>query len=151
MSEELVWINGVGWGKADPEEAEQPRPEPEFRVFLERATNKIADRIDITDAVMDVYDIAINSMDFGSGFLSTEEVGNLRALGKAIGAEQFDYQHDKCLRCGHNKSSSCHNAPGFRPVVHRSSCCQCPACYCACTGFINSAYSQESVEKEHKQ
>lgn len=77
-------------------ELEPPRSEPDFRVYVQRGL----DMADVTHAVMDVYDIAINSMDFGSGFLSTEEVGNLRALGKAIGAERFDYQYDKCLRCG---------------------------------------------------
>lgn len=75
---------------------EPPRPEPDFRVYVQRETATV----DITHAVMDVYDIAVNSMDFGSGFLSTEEVGNLRTLGAAIGAQRFDYQHDKCLRCG---------------------------------------------------
>lgn len=82
---------------ADSSSDEAPRPEPGFRVYVVRGDESI----DVTHAVMDVYDIAIGSMDFGSGFLSTEEVGNLRALGEAIGAERFDYQHDKCLRCGH--------------------------------------------------
>lgn len=82
-----------------PEYQEPPRPEPDFHVYVDSAHYDAP--IDVTHAVMDVYDIAINSMDFGSGFLSTEEVGNLRTLGKAIGAKHFDYQHDKCLRCGH--------------------------------------------------
>lgn len=77
---------------------EAPRPDPGFRVWVE--CDHYPNRTDVTDAVMDTYDIAVNSMDFGSGFLSTEEVGNLRALGKAIRAERFDYQSDKCLRCG---------------------------------------------------
>lgn len=128
MSEEFVWIKGVGWGKADPEETEPPRPEPGFRVYVERNTEKA----NVTHAVMDVYDIAVNSMDFGSGFLSTEEVGNLRILGEAIGAKRFDYQHDKCLRCGCEKRSSCHHAPGYRPT--------CPPPPCSCTGFISGAY-----------
>jgi hypothetical protein len=81
------------------DELEPPRPKPDdFRVYVQRGS----DSVDVTHAVMDVYDIAVGSMDFGSGFLSTEEVGNLRALGKSIGAESFDYQHDKCLRCGHD-------------------------------------------------
>lgn len=92
------------------DELEPPRPEPDFRVYVQRPGGSLfghtGDRAvsytDVTHAVMDVYDIAVNSMDFGSGFLSTEEVGNLRALGKAIGAQRFDYQHDKCLRCGND-------------------------------------------------
>lgn len=42
-------------------------------------------------ALQDVYDIATNSLDFGSGFLSTEELENLRILGKAIGAPPLHY------------------------------------------------------------
>lgn len=71
----------------------------DFQVFVVRPDQ---DPVDVTDAVMSTYDIAVTSMDFGSGFLDTEEVGKLRELGKAIGAERFDYQHDKCLRCGHD-------------------------------------------------
>ena len=89
------------------EAQEAPREEPGFRIYVERD----GDRTDVTHAVMDVYDIAAGSMDFGSGFLSTEEVGNLRTLGKAIGADHFDYQHDKCLRCGHDYERHYSRAP----------------------------------------
>jgi hypothetical protein len=100
---------------------EPPRPDPGFRVYVQRGP----DIVDVTHAVMDVYDIAINSMDFGSGFLSTEEVGNLRTLGTAIAAERFDYQCDKCLRCGQEYSR--HYGP------ERG----CPATNCA--GFVRPA------------
>jgi hypothetical protein len=100
---------------------EAPRPDPGFRVYVERAS----ERIDVTHAVMDVYDVAVGSMDFGSGFLSTEEVGNLRALGRAIGADWFDYQHDKCLRCGHDCEGHYHQ--GER---------KCHRYDCSCAGFI---------------
>lgn len=105
------------------DELEPPRPTPDFRVIVRHAFRA---EVDVTNAVMDVYDIAINSMDFGSGFLSTEEVGNLRTLGEAIGAERFDYQYDKCLRCGHAKNTGCHFLR-FRGK-------------CRCTGYINAAY-----------
>jgi hypothetical protein len=101
---------------------EPPRVDPEFRVYVERG----AARIDVTHAVMDVYDIAVSSMDFGSGFLSTEEVGYLRSLGEAIGAERFDYQHDRCLRCGHDYER--HN-PAVRCFVKD----------CLCGGFVRPA------------
>lgn len=94
------------------EQPEPPRPEPDFRVYVSRESAIV----DVTHAVMDVYDIAVNSMDFGSGFLSTEEVGNLRALGKAIGAERFDYQHDKCLRCGHDYENHYGLAHSYPPA-----------------------------------
>jgi hypothetical protein len=90
--------SGMPPEEIDEWENEAPRQLPDFRVVVHRSMSK--PDIDVTFAVMDVYDIAVNSMDFGSGFLSTEEVGNLRALGEAIGAQRFDYQHDKCLRCG---------------------------------------------------
>jgi hypothetical protein len=103
--------------------AEAPRADPGFRVYVERD----GQRTDITDAVMDVYDIAVGSMDFGSGFLSTEEVGNLRLLGSAIGAERFDYQHDKCLRCGHDYER------------HYEHCGACHYEQRECSGFIRPA------------
>jgi hypothetical protein len=68
---------------------EPARPEPDFHAVIMRDEMAV---IDVTHAVMDAYDIAVNSLDFGSGFLSTEEVANLRALGKAIGAEPLHYQ-----------------------------------------------------------
>lgn len=81
----------------DDDMTEEPRPEPDFRVYVLRGSEpddpyRWADQIDVTHAVMDIYDIVINSMDFGSGFLSTEEVNNLRILGEAIGAKPFRYQ-----------------------------------------------------------
>jgi hypothetical protein len=100
---------------------EPARTEPDFRVYLQRGS----ETIDVTHAVMDVYDIAVGSMDFGSGFLSTEEVGNLRALGKAIGAERFDYQHDKCLRCGDDYER------------HYGSDKHCAVRGCSCVGFTS--------------
>lgn len=72
------------------------RPAPDFRVYVERGKY----RADVTDAVIDAYDVAVGSLDFGSGFLSTEQVDNLRHLGNAIGAEPFNYATDAC-RCGH--------------------------------------------------
>lgn len=80
-------------------ELEPGRPEPGFSVHITRpiseAVSSHYEGDDLARALQDVYDIAINSMDFGSGFLSTEEVHNLRLLGRAIGAEPFHYQ------CGH--------------------------------------------------
>lgn len=127
------------------DELEPPRPEPDFTVWVYRAGEPA---IDVTHAVMDAYDIAVNSMDFGSGFLSTEEVGNLRLLGEAIGAERFDYQHDKCLRCGCPKTSSCHYAPGFRPKVKYPDGTWGEALdACSCAGFINAEYPANRRER----
>ena len=78
---------------------EPPRPDPGFRVYVERGPLKA----DVTFAVIDAYDISVNSMDFGSGFLSTEEVRSLHQLGVAIGAEPFHYLYDQCV-CGHDSS-----------------------------------------------
>lgn len=61
------------------------------------------DEIDVTEAVRVAYDVAIQSMDFGSGFLSTEEVAGLRTLARAIGADMPPYQHDRCASCGHDR------------------------------------------------
>lgn len=115
----------------DPADAEPSRPYPDYRVYVESGS----ETIDVTYAVMDVYDIAVNSMDFGSGFLSTEEVGNLRMLGKAIGAERFDYQADKCLRCGHDYDR--HYMTPFRSKVDGGEHIRCTS-GCSCTGFVRS-------------
>ena len=105
------------------EAEEAPRPPAGFTAYVERGD----ERIDITHCLQDVYDIAVNSMDFGSGFLSTEEVGNLRKLGHAIDAEKFDYQHDKCMFCGHEYQNHYSSYSG------ESKCCDVyttPPCSC---------------------
>lgn len=107
---------------------EPPRKKQDkFCVLVLRLDEDNVPAVDITDAVMDMYDIAVHSMDFGSGFLSTEEVGNLRRVGKAIGAEHFDYQHDKCLRCGH----------AYERHHKHSEQRDCWFYECDCKGFIN--------------
>jgi hypothetical protein len=95
---------------------------------------------DITEAVQVAYDVAVGSMDYGSGFLSTEEVGYLRAVGRAIGAEDVPYQHDKCGNCGddreRHKDGVCYTDKdgnwGYdNPATsgHRQRTC-------TCTGFV---------------
>lgn len=116
---------------------EAPRADPGFRVYVEGPDGQV----DVTHAVMDVYDIAINSMDFGSGFLSTEEVGNLRALGNAIHAERFDYQHDKCLRCAHDYER---HYPSRNPAcvgerISFPSRGERREEHCSCAGFVKPA------------
>lgn len=48
-----------------------------------------ADGSDVTDLVRLVYDMAVNSMDYGSGFLSTEEYDALANLAEVIGASDL--------------------------------------------------------------
>lgn len=123
----------------DDDEIEESRPIPSYRVLVHHDNGT---EIDVTNAVIDVYDIAVGSMDFGSGFLSSDEVGNLRALGKAIGAQRFDYQHDRCLRCGHEYRD--------HPTINKECCfgAEWPITYsvpsittkrvggCDCPGFV---------------
>lgn len=69
---------------------EPGRPEADFGVYFTYGTGS---RFPMNGHVLqDVYDIAVNSMDFGSGFLSTEEVANLRILGRFIDAEPLHYK-----------------------------------------------------------
>lgn len=81
---------------------EAPRPDPGFRIRVFH--HDPASVIDVTDAVMDAYDVAVNCLDFGSGFLSTEEVANLRHLGKAIGAKPLHYKCDYAPEYRHHIS-----------------------------------------------
>lgn len=70
--------------------SEPGRPEVEFDVIV-RSHNGFDNQL-AGEALQDLYDIAVNSMDFGSGFLSTEEVNHLRDVGRAIGAEPLHYK-----------------------------------------------------------
>jgi hypothetical protein len=63
------------------ENAAPSRDEPDFRIYIERQ----GDRTDITHAVMDLFDIAHTSLDFGSGFLDDEEMAHLYEVGTAMG------------------------------------------------------------------
>ena len=67
------------------------RPDPGFSVVIV-AGEPGDDGRELACAVQDAYDICINSLDFGSGFLSTEEFNNMRLLGKAIGASPLHQQ-----------------------------------------------------------
>lgn len=69
---------------------EESRPNPGFTVFINNGTVTWTGD-DLAKAMQDMYDIVVNSMDFGSGFLSTEEMKNIRLFGKAIGAEPLHY------------------------------------------------------------
>ena len=71
---------------------EPGRPACDFSVVIVQPKYNGMTHFVPAESLQDVYDIAINSMDFGSGFLSTEEVRNLRILGRAIGAEPLHYK-----------------------------------------------------------
>lgn len=76
--------------------SEPGRPEVDFDVII-RSHNGFDNQLS-GEALQDVYDIAVNSMDFGSGFLDTEQLGHLRQLGLAIGAPPLHYGdcHAEC-------------------------------------------------------
>jgi len=71
-----------------------------MRIVLRKADGT---EVDVTEAVIVAYDVAVNSMDLGSGFLETWEVHELRILGDEMGAEPFRYPRDRCDRCGHER------------------------------------------------
>lgn len=65
--------------RAANEPLEPGRPATSFIAFVAHSDLRL---FPIEGEVLqDVYDIAINSMDFGSGFLCAEEIQNLRILG----------------------------------------------------------------------
>lgn len=41
--------------------------------------------VDVTNMVADMYDALLSSMDWGSGFLDTEQITSILAVGKALG------------------------------------------------------------------
>ena len=58
---------------------------------------------DITEAVQIMYDTVAQSLDFGSGFLDTEEVLQMERLGVLAGFEPLEYPGSKCKACGHTR------------------------------------------------
>lgn len=60
---------------------------------------------DVTEAVQIVYDAMLASMDFGSGFLDTQEIEALRAMAAAAGWAPVEYGLDECATCGHRRDS----------------------------------------------
>lgn len=56
-------------------------------------------RLDITEGVQVAYDTCVASMDWGSGFLATDEARAIQILGVACGFDVAEY--DQTCRCGH--------------------------------------------------
>jgi hypothetical protein len=100
---------------------------------------------DITEGVQILYDLLGASMDYGSGFLDTNEVAKIRGLGMACGFKPLSpYAGDACVGCGHERQS--HNTYGagtgcFKRVpedaggVHKAQYNDW-ATYCPCMAFI---------------
>lgn len=60
---------------------------------------------DVTEAVTKLYDLMVNTMDWGSGFLDHEDVAHIRAVQVACGFEPEAYDRDECQNCGHYRTS----------------------------------------------
>lgn len=58
--------------------------------------------LDITQHLANMYDLILGSMDFGSGFFSSEDIHHIRQIQMACGFERLDYHSDKCKLCGHD-------------------------------------------------
>lgn len=69
---------GAGERRFDPAAIEQLR-QAELKITA-------SDGTDLTEVVRQLYDMAIGSMDYGSGFLSTEEMQALLDLARILGA-----------------------------------------------------------------
>lgn len=68
---------------------EPPERKPvDYKIYVEREGK----RIDVTYAATDCFDIAHNSMDFGSGFLDNEEMEHLRQFAFAIGVDDSPFR-----------------------------------------------------------
>lgn len=93
-----------------------------FKIFIHPETG-LGPWKDITEAVISCYDRLLSSMDFGSGFLSTEEIAHLKQIGKAIGAEPFYADSDMC-HCGHTHGNHYKHWPEpYKPI---NKCYWCP-------------------------
>lgn len=106
---------------------------------------------DITDDVRATYDIAVGSMDFGSGFLDAAEVAHLHRINAVIGGEPLEYQSDPCDNCAHGRDY--HREDGCRHRVHATGThygnwiADRAAPECDCPGFVfDGAHLAQEVE-----
>lgn len=60
-------------------------------------------RIDVTEGVQVCYDACTSSLDWGSGFLATDEARAIQVLAVACGFDQATYENAPCT-CGHSDS-----------------------------------------------
>ena len=58
---------------------------------------------DIMAELATLYDVAVGSMDWGSGMLDNDEVAQVRKIARLMGYADVEYQHDKCSACGHDR------------------------------------------------
>ena len=73
-----------------------------------------------------VFDIAVESMDFGSGYLDDDEVNHLRAYAVAIGVDPWDAtpsNHRVRFCPGHNWEGIFPYAPGSPVGTQRCAIC----------------------------
>ena len=61
-------------------------------------------RIDVTEGVQVCYDAATSSMDWGSGFLASDEIRAIQTLAIACGFDVEEYSFTECSGCGHEQS-----------------------------------------------
>jgi hypothetical protein len=71
-----------------------------MRIILERDDGTT---VDVTEGVQVCFDVVVGSMDWGSGFLDTEEVGQVKTLAGALGVDPPYYLYDgtECATCNH--------------------------------------------------
>lgn len=101
-------------------QAELPASPPEGpRVIVEHD----GQRTDITDDLAVLYDAATSSMNWGSGFLDTDEVDSIRRIGRRMGYSDVPYQHDKCVHCGHDREKHHKEFKGFASALPRPAYC----------------------------
>lgn len=78
--------------------------------------------VDVTEAVQIVYDALIGSMDYGSGFLDTNEKRAMRRLADIAGFSPPEFEDDGCYDCGHERqwhySDGCHISVVTREAVY---------------------------------
>jgi hypothetical protein len=90
---------------------------------------------DVTDGVKALYDLLGDSMDWGSGFISQEELLPIRALEIAAGWARAPYYLDVCDSCGHIRKL--HNGRAYRCTSGQSPASLLEVCegQCPCLKF----------------
>lgn len=120
-------------GKVVEKEDDRYKPADDLIVILYR--QGAGEAFDVTDEFRTMYDAVVGSMDWGSGFLDTDEVRALQRIQRLASfppdsADNSDV--DVCVHCGHrpHRDSKCYHGAtsswqGSRLTMDETTRCRC--------------------------
>jgi hypothetical protein len=86
-------------------------------------------KVDITESVEAVYELVVNSMDWGSGFFDKDDVWHIRKVQQACGFRFVRADTDECVNCSHTGAEHgkgvCYHDATYTPNYERIYACEC--------------------------